>query len=209
WSSLVGLNPALDYNWNIAGYVEAMDGTTQLLGKTITPTTTNGTLLASGSTGVSKKMETGGKSFEGYNVYYSFDGGAFELEGTTDETTYTHVGAGIIIGEHCYKVTAVYDPQGESDPTNESCEIVGTNAVPEFLLNATRIYPNPASDIVNIKSQFKINNIRVYNYSGQIVADEAVSNTIYRLNTSELQSGLYLFRIETSEGTISKRIVIE
>jgi len=152
-------------------------------------------------------METGGKSFEGYNVYYSFDGGAFELEGTTDETTYTHAGAGIIIGEHCYKVTAVYDPQGESDPTDESCELI--TSVPEFLLDATKIYPNPASDVVNIKSHFEINNVRVYNYSGQIIADEAVSNTIYRLNTSELQSGLYLFQIETSEGTISKRIVIE
>jgi len=184
-----------------------MDGTNELLGKEVTPATTSGTLVASGSTGVSNTMDKGGKSFEGYNVYYSFDGGAFTLEGTTDETTYTHTDAGTIIGEHCYEVTAVYDPQGESDPTNESCELI--TSVSEFLLDATKIYPNPASDVVNIKSHFEINNVKVYNFAGQIVADEAVSNTLYQLNTSELKSGLYLFQIETSEGAISKRIVIE
>jgi len=209
WSSLFGLNPDLNYNWNIAGYVEAVDGTTKLLGKEVTPATTSSTLVASGSTGVSNTMDKGGKSFEGYNIYYSMNGAPYQLEGTTDETTYTHTDAATIPALHCYEVTAVYDPEGESDATDESCELTGTFAIPEFLLDATRVYPNPASDVVNITSYFEINNVKVYNFAGQIVADEAISNTLYQLNTSEFKSGLYLFQIETSEGTISKRIVIE
>ncbi|MBE9491514.1 MAG: T9SS type A sorting domain-containing protein, partial [Bacteroidetes bacterium] len=207
WASLVGINPTLDYNWNLAGYVEALDGTTELLGKVITPTTTNGTLVASGSTGISNKMKTGGKSFEGYNVYYNFNSGGYTFEAFTEETTFTHEGMGIVIGLHCYEVTALYDEQGESDPTDESCELI--TSVPEFLLNATTVYPNPASDVVNIKSDFEIESIRVYSHSGQIVADQLINNTMYQLNTSEFNSGLYLFRIETSEGTITKRIVIQ
>jgi hypothetical protein len=113
-------------------------------------------------------MKTGGKSFEGYNVYYNFNSGGYSFLAFTDVTTFTHEGMGIVIGLHCYEVTAVYDPQGESDPTDESCELI--TSVPEFLLNATTVYPNPASDVVNIKSDFEIESIRVYSHSGQIVA---------------------------------------
>ena len=207
WESLVGLNPALDYNWNIAGYVEAADGTSKLIGAPVTPST-DGTYAASGSTGVTSKMTTAGsKSLEEYNVYYSYNNGPFSLEATTTETTWTHEGAGIIYAGHCYQVTAVYDPEGESDPTEEACEWL--NSVPEFLLNATAVYPNPASDVVNITSDFEIELIRVYNHAGQIVTDQMINSKMYQLNTSEFNSGLYLFQIETTEGTISKRVIIQ
>ena len=81
--------------------------------------------------------------------------------------------------------------------------------IEDIIFNSTQVYPNPASNVVNIKSDFDITNIRVYNHSGQVVADEEVHNKMHQFNTSQFNVGLYFFRIETTEGTISKRIIIE
>jgi len=207
WESLVGLAPDLDFNWNLAAYVETADGGSKLMGKAITPAE-SGSYAASGSTGVTTKMSTAGsKAFDEYNVYYSIDGDPFILVASPTETTFTHTDGATITGEHCYKVTAVYDPEGESDPTNEVCVVI--TSVPEFLQEATAVYPNPASDVVNITSDFEIELIRVYNHAGQIVTDQVINRKMYQLNTSEFNPGLYLFQIETTEGTITERIIIQ
>jgi len=208
WVDLVSLAANLDYNWNLAAYVVAADGKTQMLGKPVTPSTTIGEFAESGTTGISNKFNpTGSKALTGYNVYYSFNGGASSVLDFVTTNSYTHTNAAAIIGEHCYEITAVYDPQGESDPSNEECETI--ISVTEIGNNSTQIYPNPASDVVNIKSDFTINSITIYNYSGQIVSKEQAGNKVYSVNTSNFQSGIYFFQIDTDQGRISQRIVIE
>lgn len=71
------------------------------------------------------------------------------------------------------------------------------------------LHPNPAREQVNIKSERTIKTITVYNFAGQAILTETVNNNNYRINTSNFNSGIYLFQIETKEGRIAKRIVIE
>jgi subtilisin family serine protease/PKD repeat protein len=146
------------------------------------------------------------EDFIGYNVYYKFNSGSFEMiaEEIT-ETIYTHVDAAVG-GLHTYYVTASYD-EGESLPSNEA-EVLITS-VEDQISRSTMLYPNPASDVVNIKSSFDILEINIYNHKGQVMLSEQVNNTIYQINTSQFTSGLYFFRIETNEGTINKRIIIQ
>jgi hypothetical protein len=144
------------------------------------------------------------KELTGYNIYHNLDGGTFSLLGTTTETTYTHEGPSA--GLHCYYVTAVYD-MGESTATDETCELI--TGVEEILAQSTAVFPNPATDVVNIKSDFNITDVKVYNYAGQIVRSVNVDNNFYQLNSSELNPGFYFFQINTTEGSISKRIVIQ
>jgi len=145
----------------------------------------------------------GGKDLQGYNVYYS-DGGGFELEEFVTGPEYLIESPGA--GMHQYYVTALYD-DGESSPTN-TIEFVITN-IDENDFSELNIYPNPASDLINISSEFEIKTVKVFNYSGQVIIFEQVENTQYRINTSQYKPGIYFFRIETSGGTISKRIIIE
>jgi len=63
--------------------------------------------------------------------------------------------------------------------------------------------------LVNISSEFEIKTVKVFNYAGQVMADEQVKSTYYRINTSQYKPGIYFFRIETTAGIISKRIIIE
>ncbi len=70
------------------------------------------------------------------------------------------------------------------------------------------VYPNPASEVVNIKSGSEIQHLAVYNQSGQLVYNADASSTTYNLSVGSFESGLYLFRVTTAEGTTTKRIVI-
>ncbi|MCD4694851.1 MAG: T9SS type A sorting domain-containing protein, partial [Bacteroidales bacterium] len=207
WVSM-SIEYGLDYNWNIQGWVEAADGKTSPLGKIVSFAPNSGSFAASGSTGIANKAPMGGaKSLTGYNVYYSFEGATYSVLDFVTTESYTHEGAALIIGEHCYKVTAVYDPEGESEFTNIECEII--TSVTENLLSATQIFPNPANDIVNIESDYLIESVTIFNYAGQVVSREGVNNNTYKVNTSEYQSGIYFFQIDTNEGRISQRVIIK
>jgi len=148
----------------------------------------------------------GTKELTGYNVYRKLNTGSFTMVGSTTETMYTDNTP--VPGAYTYYVTAVYDPEGESGPSNEWVVDVVVG-IEDVLANSTQLFPNPATDVVNINSAFNIESVTVYNFAGQAVVSETVNNTTYRVNTSDFQAGVYLFQIETNEGRITKRIVIE
>ena len=81
--------------------------------------------------------------------------------------------------------------------------------IEEILFNSTSIFPNPATEIVNIESDFEIVSLKVYSHTGQIVAEEIINNTFYKFDASQYNAGIYMFQIETEEGTITKRIIIQ
>ncbi|MCB0806784.1 MAG: choice-of-anchor J domain-containing protein, partial [Bacteroidales bacterium] len=167
WVDLVSLSATLDYNWNLGAYLVAADGSkTEMITKpVVAPASLE--VAESGTTGVSNKFNPGStKELTGYNVYHNLDGGTMELLDFVTTNSYTHTGAGMVVGLHCYDITAVYDPEGESEPA-QGCEQIDN--VAEFGNNMIQIFPNPASDVVNIKSDVTITSITVYNYAGQIV----------------------------------------
>ena len=197
----------LDYNWNIGGFVtSAGDGSpAQPLVKddvSLNATASYASALESGvaSGNPVKFVPSYSKDLLSYNVYREGD-----VIGNTTETTYTDNVT--VTGQYHYCVTAVYD-NGESDCSNEILVDVVTG-IEENLFNLTSVYPNPATDVVNIKSAYQIESVKVFNYNGQVVTNETVNSTMYKVNTSNFVSGLYFFQIETTEGTISKRVIIE
>ena len=105
-----------------------------------------------------------------------------------------------------YYVTAVYYT-GESDPTN-TVEVLITGMQNQYDKDFL-IFPNPASDMVNIKSDFDIFSIKVYNHSGQVVLEKTLQIKNYQFNVSKFIPGLYFFQIETTEGTFNQRIIIQ
>ncbi len=109
-------------------------------------------------------------------------------------------------GLYTYCVTAVYD-EGESVCSNEWI-IDLTTGIDENELSNIQIFPNPASDVVNIKSDTKISNVKVYGFAGQIIMDKKADGKFYQINTTQFEAGIYLFRVETGEGVVSERIVV-
>ena len=71
-----------------------------------------------------------------------------------------------------------------------------------------KVYPNPAKDRVTIEVE-GMTLISVYNTLGQCVIQSEVAESQTTIDLQNMSTGLYLLRIVTGEGTISKRIVIE
>ena len=146
------------------------------------------------------------KALLGYNVYRKHNLGSFDFLAFTVATTYTDVANDE--GIYTYYVTALYD-EGESGPSNEHVVDLADGISENLLDSATKLYPNPATNLVNINSDYIIQSVTVYNYAGQAVVSEVVNNKIYQVNTSEYQAGIYFFQIDTKEGRISKRVIIK
>jgi hypothetical protein len=96
----------------------------------------------------------------------------------------------------------------------------GMSAITEFKAGATsvidltsalnaNVYPNPATDFVNIETNFEIRNLKVVNYVGQVVFDRNVDQMSYQINTSNFGPGMYFVQIESTDGTvITKRLSV-
>jgi len=71
--------------------------------------------------------------------------------------------------------------------------------------SALHLFPNPASQVVNIQGA-DIANVKVYNNIGQLILTQHNTNTI---NVSELQNGIYILSIKTLTGyIIHKKLII-
>jgi hypothetical protein len=70
------------------------------------------------------------------------------------------------------------------------------------------VYPNPVYDIVNIKADKVIESIDILTVSGRIVYSKAVNSEQIRVNTNNIQSGIYIIRIRTQNSTVTKKIII-
>ncbi|HZK09144.1 MAG TPA: T9SS type A sorting domain-containing protein [Bacteroidales bacterium] len=87
----------------------------------------------------------------------------------------------------------------------------GVTAINDLSTELTaNLYPNPATDLVNINTNFVISNIKVINYVGQVIFENNPSQEDFQINTSNLVSGMYFVQIESNEGyVITKRLTIK
>lgn len=63
----------------------------------------------------------------------------------------------------------------------------------------SEIYPNPAENLLTIKSSHKFTEIRVMNQLGKLIEVISVNETMYDFNISHLASGAYLLFIKTND----------
>ena len=117
------------------------------------------------------------------------------------EDEYVHDNCEIIVFIQNMDTKEIY--QGTSVMGDEFVGIPDHQELSEF-----NIYPNPATDRVNIKASSNISKLMIYNHQGQVVVEESANAKILNINTSDLEAGIYLFRIITAEGTSVKSVVI-
>jgi hypothetical protein len=190
WTTLISLNPALDYNWNVQAYIEPVAGDSKQ-----------------------------GSHLLGYNVYRTPDNASspFNLINNPPviDTTYTDSHSiGTPSGTSWYYyVTAVYENQ--VSPGTILCEglsdTVSTVFTGENELNKGKIavYPNPSAGIVNVSSDAVIDNIGLMNCSGEYVYNETgKSGKHIVLDLSGFQNGLYFLRLTTIKGTHTTKLTI-
>ena len=77
-----------------------------------------------------------------------------------------------------------------------------TVGVNEVLSNSFNLYPNPATNVVNITNSenMLVQQIAVYDTAGKLIKTENYNNqTEIQLNVENLASGTYMLHIKTNE----------
>ena len=71
------------------------------------------------------------------------------------------------------------------------------------------IYPNPATEFINIKSNTLIKHISLFDYAGKLVFENIENNKNLVINTTDLERGGYIIVFEIGEQKIQEKIIIE
>jgi hypothetical protein len=69
------------------------------------------------------------------------------------------------------------------------------------------LYPNPASEIINITSSNALKSASIYNVSGQKVKD--INTSFTNINISNLHSGIYYVKLKTEGGEATQKFVVK
>jgi hypothetical protein len=72
-------------------------------------------------------------------------------------------------------------------------------------VTAVTMWPNPATDNVNISGSSDFDTVTVYDYLGKMVMHQPILGS--SVDISNLISGLYIFRLSGNSETINKRII--
>ncbi|RLB62340.1 MAG: hypothetical protein DRH08_12625, partial [Deltaproteobacteria bacterium] len=226
----------IDGNWNIAAYVEIVNNanvaTTPLIDTDVYNNYGDLTFFAGEATvpGIAAPATTeGSRDFTGFKIYRrgpAADAVYEEIaqipyeEGTPDYSYYDQNPYPLVNlpYEVCYQVTAIWESDTdycESMPalnvipiTDEVCMLI-TSVDDPFAENITALYPNPATDVVNVTSSQAMTRITVINYVGQVVYDKELNDEhSLTLNGATLDAGVYIVKITTENGLVTKRLTM-
>lgn len=82
----------------------------------------------------------------------------------------------------------------------------GLLSVDDFSASKFSVYPNPVTDILNVKSAASVDNITVYDLLGKVVLQENPGKISPAINMSNLASGAYLVKVTI--GNASKTVKV-
>lgn len=153
-------------------------------------------------------------SAEGYIVYLGTDGAGTDIP--------TNVLDSVVVQGVEYLALPALQPQTTYYWTvksyagayiSENCDIYSfTTDVSNNILKAvdadTKIYPNPAKNILHIKSNKQINKIKVFDICGNKIAEYQKEN-IKHVNLDKYNTGIYFISLYNSENKIVKKLVVE
>lgn len=71
------------------------------------------------------------------------------------------------------------------------------------------MYPNPALNNINLKSNININRISISNSLGQVIYSATVDQKETKLDISHFKAGMYYVSIETDNGTATQKLMVD
>lgn len=101
-----------------------------------------------------------------------------------------------------------------SDPFNNDDDdsFIQMNAKPDEVMKVPEIMNNPSSDWISVKFEeapLELKEISILNQNGQLVRQELVSwnQSIFTINISDLEAGLYYIRMSDGKSVQAKTFV--
>ena len=126
------------------------------------------------------------------------------ITGTTeDPQEYTEPGS--------YTITWTYEDAEGNTTTQKQTVVVEQSeetAITDITAENISFYPNPADNQLNVVTETRtIKRISITDMAGSILIEKANIQRRETINISQLNSGIYIIRIETKEGHFSRKLV--
>lgn len=83
-------------------------------------------------------------------------------------------------------------------------DVTETVGVEDFTLETT-VYPNPATDVININTTDNVQSVEIFNMQGQLVKVE--TGEVTSVSVKDLANGVYTLRLTTDNGTSMHKII--
>jgi hypothetical protein len=99
--------------------------------------------------------------------------------------------------------TKTYDVMVDNLSVVEQSALLSSDA---SRLSSLVVYPNPASDVINVSSSSSIDSVSLVNALGQTVAASFDSTSI---NVATLPKGIYILTVTAGESSTSQKMIVE
>ena len=115
--------------------------------------------------------------------------------------------------ETSFEITDIYD---HGDRLTFHVHFMGVGVEDHQLADCFRVYPNPATDVVNVEcrmqnEELEVANMEVYDVYGKVVRTvetlRATSLQTAQINVSGFAAGMYFVRVKTDKGVVTKPFV--
>ena len=71
-----------------------------------------------------------------------------------------------------------------------------------------KVFPNPASDMLQIRSDVEFSAVRIVNMAGQVVRQLSAEGMECSLSVQGLAAGLYILQLQTANGTVNTKVQV-
>ena len=98
-------------------------------------------------------------------------------------------------------------PIETNDANTSFATLVGLNNV--NLDKSLLLFPNPVSSFVNVKSDFIIKSIDLYDALGRIIETSLINQKVGVINIENKSKGIYYLKVKTAQGSNLEKILKE
>ncbi len=102
-----------------------------------------------------------------------------------------------------------YDVSDQFTIEVDDVMVTGTLGVDSFFTNNFRMYPNPASNVINLSSiQSQMQSVILTDINGRIVKNIALNGIAEtQINIADLNSGMYFLTVKSDRGTGTTKVI--
>lgn len=143
------------------------------------------------------------------NAHFSQFVGRTSFGLTTDPHPYLTDGT----PESSFEITDIYD---HGDRLTFHVHFFDAGIEDNQLAESVSVYPNPATEVINVECRMKneewaVTNMELYDVYGKVIRTaetlRATSPQTAQINVSGLAAGMYFVRVTTDQGVLTKRFV--
>ncbi|MCD4723754.1 MAG: choice-of-anchor J domain-containing protein [Bacteroidales bacterium] len=118
---------------------------------------------------------------------------------------------------HIYEFDGYYTVSltvGDGTHTNTESKVDYIKVGPEFSIEeltpeTISLYPNPANSIVEFKSGFEIEQLKIFDNSGKLILDKKVTGKSTIISVESLNAGIYIVHVYIEDDIITKKLIIQ